>query len=132
MLDRFPKLTIILGHMGEGLPFWVYRMDYMSRLLRQIGTQKHYELDPSEYLRRNFLVTTSGMNHHPPLDLCLKVLGADNVMWAIDYPYQHSPDAVEFLDTAQIDDADRSKIYAGNAERVFGIGARAPATSPSG
>jgi 5-carboxyvanillate decarboxylase len=133
VLDRFPGVKIVLGHMGEGLPFWVYRMDYMSRLLRQIGTQKHYELDPSEYLRRNFLVTTSGMNHAPPLELCIKVLGAENVMWAIDYPYQRSPDAVEFLDAAPISDKDRARVYAGNAERVFGIGARAgAASSPSG
>jgi predicted TIM-barrel fold metal-dependent hydrolase len=127
VLDRFPRLKIVLGHMGEGLPFWVYRMDYMSRLLRRIGTQKHYELDPSEYLRRNFLITTSGMNHHPPLELCLTVLGADNVMWAIDYPYQQTPECVEFMDSAPVSDAVRAQLYAGNAERVFGIGARAAA-----
>jgi 5-carboxyvanillate decarboxylase len=129
VLDRFPRLKIVLGHMGEGLPFWVYRMDYMSRLLRQIGAQKHYELDPSEYLRRNFLVTTSGMNHHPPLELCLKVLGAENVMWAIDYPYQRTPECVEFMDSAPVGDAVRAELYAGNAERAFGIGARAAARS---
>jgi 2,3-dihydroxybenzoate decarboxylase/5-carboxyvanillate decarboxylase len=129
VLDRFPRLKIVLGHMGEGLPFWVYRMDYMSRLLRQIGSQKHYELDPSEYLRRNFLVTTSGMNHHPPLELCLKVLGAENVMWAIDYPYQRTPECVEFMDSAPVGDAVRAELYAGNAERAFGIGARAAARS---
>jgi predicted TIM-barrel fold metal-dependent hydrolase len=127
VFDRFPKLKIVLGHMGEGLPFFVYRIDYMSRLLRQIGSQKRYELDPSEYLRRNFLITTSGMNHAPPLELCLKVLGPDNIMWAIDYPYQHSPDAVQFMDAAPVSDDVREQIYARNAERVFGIGARAAA-----
>jgi predicted TIM-barrel fold metal-dependent hydrolase len=127
VFDRFPKLTIVLGHMGEGLPYFVYRMDYMSRLLRQIGSHKPYELDPSEYLRRNFLITTSGMNHHPPLELCLKELGADNIMWAIDYPYQQTPECVEFMDSAPIGREELEKIYAGNAERVFGIGAHAPA-----
>jgi 5-carboxyvanillate decarboxylase len=129
--DRFPKLRIVVGHMGEGLPFFVYRIDYMSRLLRQLGSHKPYELDPSEYLRRNFLVTTSGMNHDPPLELCLKELGAANIMWAIDYPYQHSPDAVEFMDSAPISDDDRAKIYAANAERAFGIGAPAAAARSS-
>jgi 5-carboxyvanillate decarboxylase len=129
VFDRFPKLKIVLGHMGEGLPYFVYRLDYMSRILRQIGSQKHYELDPSEYLRRNFLITTSGMNHHPPLELCLKVLGADNIMWAIDYPYQQTPECVEFMDSAPIGREDRDKIYAGNAERVFGIGTPAAAAS---
>jgi 5-carboxyvanillate decarboxylase len=130
VFDRFPKLRIVLGHMGEGLPYFVYRLDYMSRILRQIGSQKRYELDPSEYLRRNFLITTSGMNHHPPLELCLKVLGADNIMWAIDYPYQQTPECVAFLDSAPVTQDEREKIYAGNAERAFGIGARAAAGSP--
>jgi 5-carboxyvanillate decarboxylase len=118
--------------MGEGLPYFVYRIDYMSRLLRQIGSQTQYELDPSEYLRRNFVITTSGMNHHPPLELCLSVLGAENIMWAIDYPYQHTPECVEFLDSAPVAHDVREKIYAGNAERVFGIGARAAAGPSSG
>jgi 5-carboxyvanillate decarboxylase len=125
IFDRFPKLKIVLGHMGEGLPYFAYRIDYMSRILRQIGSHKPYELDPSEYLKRNFLITTSGMNHHPPLELCLEELGADNIMWAIDYPYQQTPECVEFMDSAPIAPEDREKIYAGNAERVFGIGARA-------
>jgi 5-carboxyvanillate decarboxylase len=129
VFDRFPDLTIVLGHMGEGLPYFVYRIDYMSRLLREIGSHRPYDLDPSEYLKRNFLVTTSGMNHDPPLELCLKVLGPANVMWAIDYPYQRSPDAVEFMDAAPVSDAVRAQLYAGNAERVFGIGARAAARS---
>jgi 5-carboxyvanillate decarboxylase len=122
VFDRFPRLKIVLGHMGEGLPYFVYRMDYMSRLLRQIGSHKPYELDPSEYLRRNFAITTSGMNHHPPLELCLTELGADNIMWAIDYPYQQTPECVEFMDSAPLEREDLEKIYAGNAERVFGIG----------
>jgi predicted TIM-barrel fold metal-dependent hydrolase len=130
VFDRFPDLRIVLGHMGEGLPYFVYRIDYMSRLLRQIGSHRPYELDPSEYLKRNFLVTTSGMNHDPPLELCLKVLGPANIMWAIDYPYQRSPEAVEFMDAAPLSERQRAQIYAGNAERVFGIGARAAAGSP--
>jgi 5-carboxyvanillate decarboxylase len=129
VFDRFPDLKIVLGHMGEGLPYFVYRMDFMSRILRQIGAQKDYELDPSEYLRRNFLITTSGMNHHPPLELCVKVLGADNIMWAIDYPYQPTPECVEFMDSAPVARDELHKIYAANAERAFGIGAPAAATS---
>jgi 5-carboxyvanillate decarboxylase len=83
----------------------------------------------SEHLRRNFLITTSGMNHHPPLRLCVDVLGADRVMWAIDYPYQQTPECVEFMDTAPLSDEDRAQIYAHNAERAFGIAAPAAAAS---
>jgi 5-carboxyvanillate decarboxylase len=130
VLDRFPKLKIVLGHMGEGLPFWVYRMDFMSRLLQQLGAQK-LELVPSEYLKRNFMITTSGMNHHPALELCRTVLGPDHVMWAIDYPYQQSDEAVAFLDSAQLDDEERAQIYHRNAERVFHIPARTPEPAPA-
>jgi 5-carboxyvanillate decarboxylase len=69
------------------------------------------------------------MNHHPPLQLCVDVLGADHVMWAIDYPYQQTPECVEFMDTAPVSDQDRARIYAHNAERAFGIAAPAAAAS---
>jgi 5-carboxyvanillate decarboxylase len=124
VFDRFPNLQIALGHMGEGLPYWVYRLDYMSVNYLQGITGRKLELTPSEYLRRNFLITTSGMNHEPPLQLCREVLGAERIMWAIDYPYQRTPDAVAFMDSAELPPAEREQIYAGNAERAFNIRAR--------
>ena len=132
VFDRFPNLMIVIGHMGEGLPYFVYRIDYMSRLLQQIGSQRQLELTPSEYLRRNFMITTSGMNHEPALQLCRTVLGVEQLMWAIDYPYQRTDEAVEFLDSADLPEDDRELIYSRNAERVFGIGARTEALSSRG
>ncbi|WP_129793768.1 amidohydrolase family protein [Sphingosinicella sp. CPCC 101087] len=120
VLDRFPKLKIVLGHLGEGIPYWVYRIDHMyPKMARRHPVR--IELAPSEYLKRNFVITTSGMNHHPALEYCLQVLGPDNIMWAIDYPYQAMDEAVAFMDGAPISDADRRKIYSLNALREFRI-----------
>jgi 5-carboxyvanillate decarboxylase len=78
-------------------------------------------LKPSEYFKRNFVITTSGQESHLALDFSIKALGAENVMWAIDYPYQPSAPAVAFMDSAPLSDADKAKVYHQNAERVFRI-----------
>jgi predicted TIM-barrel fold metal-dependent hydrolase len=79
------------------------------------------ELLPGEYMRRNMAITTSGMNWDKALAFCIEAVGIDNIMWAIDYPYQPMPGAVEFMDRAPLSDEDRTKIYSGNAERIFNI-----------
>ena len=118
--DRFPKLKIVLGHMGEGIPYWVYRIDHMYNVV-SANAEERLKRKPSDYLKDNFLITTSGMNHHPALEYCLKVLGPENIMWAIDYPYQDSHEAVGFLDSAEISNADKALIYGGNAAKAFHI-----------
>jgi 5-carboxyvanillate decarboxylase len=126
VFDRFPKLKICLGHMGEGVHFWLWRIDYMSTSAQAQGRAPKLRLKPSEYFKRNFVITTSGQESHLALDFSIKALGADNVMWAIDYPYQPSAPAVAFMDSAPVSDSDKAKIYYQNAERVFHI---APASS---
>jgi 5-carboxyvanillate decarboxylase len=123
VLDRFPGLKIVLGHLGEGLPYWMYRIDYMHPVRASYNTRPALRLTPSEYLKRNFAITTSGMNWAPVLRFCLEAVGADNIMFAIDYPYQVTEGAVRFLDEAEISDEDKRKIYHRNAERIFGIAA---------
>jgi 5-carboxyvanillate decarboxylase len=119
VLDRFPKLKIVLGHMGEGIPYWLWRIDYTYNAFRR--PEQRMQLTPSETFKRNFAITTSGMNSHPVLEYVIKVLGIDNVMWAIDYPYQAAPGSVEFMNTAPVSAADREKLFHGNAERIFKI-----------
>ncbi len=117
VLDRYTKLKIILGHGGEGIPFWLPRMHYMyeaSRAGRHRGS-----LTIPEYFERNFIVTTSGMNDAKVLQFLMEVCSPSRVMWAIDYPYQKTPEAVEFMDRANISRVFKQMIYAGNAERVF-------------
>lgn len=122
VFDAVPKLKVVLGHMGEAIPYWLFRLDYMwCTVAIKMEGRTTLKRKPSEYFRDNFMITTSGMNWNPTLKFCIEVLSADNIMWAIDYPYQTSPDAVAFMNKAPISDADKHKIFHKNAERVFHI-----------
>ena len=116
-LDRFPKLRIILGHMGEALPFWLWRLDFMAAPGSRAGLRN--ELSPSEYFRRNFALTTSGVEDHDVLQLAIQKIGWENVLWAVDWPFQPNQPAVAFMDHAPLSASERQAIYSGNAERLF-------------
>jgi len=123
VFERFPKLKVVLGHMGEGIPYWLYRIDYMHHMTGQwpeTGRAK-LSLTPSETFRRNFAVTTSGVNWDPPLRLCLDALGEENVMFAVDYPYQETHEAADWIRSADISESARRKVAFENAERIFGM-----------
>jgi 5-carboxyvanillate decarboxylase len=123
-LDRFPKLKIILGHCGEAIPFWLFRLDYMhgalSRANRYPGV-KPLEHRISDYMKRNFFVTTSGMAWEPAIMFCRQVLGADRVMYAMDYPYQAVASEVVASDDLPLSDAEKKQFFQTNAERVFSL-----------
>jgi 2,3-dihydroxybenzoate decarboxylase/5-carboxyvanillate decarboxylase len=121
VFDRFPKLKICLGHMGEAVHFWLWRIDFMNGAAQRGGRVPKLELKPSDYFKRNFVITTSGMESDLALDFSLKALGPDNVLWAIDYPYQPTAPAVAWMDRVAVDDEIKHKLYHGNAERVFHI-----------
>jgi 5-carboxyvanillate decarboxylase len=120
VFDQFPTLKVVLGHMGEGLPYWLYRIDYMYNQY----TLGHGKLKkkPSQYVKDNFLITTSGMFDHNVLEYCNKALGPDNIIFAIDYPYQNnSVEAAHFMNSSPLSEADNEKIAHGNAEKLFHI-----------
>jgi 2,3-dihydroxybenzoate decarboxylase/5-carboxyvanillate decarboxylase len=121
LFDRFPKLKIVLGHMGEGLPFWLTRLDFMHDEAVITGNAPKLQLTPSEYFRRNFVITTSGQENHLALKYSLDMLGDDNVMWAIDYPYQPMESAVRFMEAAPISDLVKAKVFGETAARIFQI-----------
>jgi 2,3-dihydroxybenzoate decarboxylase/5-carboxyvanillate decarboxylase len=75
----------------------------------------------AEYFQRNFVITTSGVEDPLALDYAVKKLGVDNVMWAIDYPYQPMKPAVDFMEKAPFDDEVKASLYYKNAERIFRI-----------
>ena len=87
----------------------------------RITPDRMLELTPSEYFKRNFAITTSGVNWLPALKFCIEVLGADNIMWAVDYPYQETVEATQWLNEAPISESDKAKIFHKNAERIFKI-----------
>lgn len=119
LFDRFPRLRVVLGHMGEGLPFWLQRIDNRYLLQVKIGAVAKLPRLPSEYFLEHFVITTSGVMSAPALQLCLAVVGADRIMFAADYPYESVEDGVRFLDEVEIAEEVRRKIYVTNAQRVF-------------
>ncbi len=121
VLDRFPRLQLCIGHMGEAIPFWLWRIDNRWRMSTVPQRGKPLELTPSEYFKRNFVITTSGQENPLALDYSIKTLGIDNVLWAIDHPYQPTAPAVSFMDNAPVTEEEREKLYHLNAERVFHI-----------
>lgn len=117
--DRFPKVKLILGHLGESLPYLLWRLDSGSRL----GSQRaaNHGMLPSEVIRRHIMVTTSGACSNEALLCALSALSEDNVMFSADYPYQDCAVAADFIDAAPIGAAQRAKICHGNAERLIGM-----------
>lgn len=120
VFDDFPNAQLLLGHMGEGLPFALWRLDsrwdFHAHRGIELGLGK-----PSEYLRRNLNITTSGVCSAPPLLCSLLALGADRVLFATDYPFETMESATTFLAQAPISEVDRTKISHGNAERLLGL-----------
>jgi predicted TIM-barrel fold metal-dependent hydrolase len=118
LFDTYPKLKIILGHLGEGLPFAMHRLHEHSW---QAARRKGLKRSPLDYLRDNMVVTTSGNWFEPALVCTLLALGADNILFAIDWPYESNKTGMDFLRKLSISDGDREKIAHGNAERLLGL-----------
>ena len=115
VFDQYPKLQIVIGHMGETLPFMLQRVDVMpmamTKLKRTIST----------YLRENVHYTFSGFNFTPTfLDLLLQV-GVDRIMFSADHPYASMVQARAFLDRLPVSVADKERIAHANAERLFSL-----------
>jgi 5-carboxyvanillate decarboxylase len=124
VFDRFPKLQIVTGHLGEGLPYWFFRIDFMHGASVRAGRYeglKPLKRKASDYLKDNFYYTTSGMAWAPPILYAQSVVGVDRVLYAMDYPYQFVPEEVKVTDELPITALDKKKLYQLNAERVFSL-----------
>jgi predicted TIM-barrel fold metal-dependent hydrolase len=118
VFDRYPSLQLVIGHMGETLPFMLPRielafshpmMSQVTKLDRPIGA----------YFRENLHYTFSGFNWIPTfLNLLLQV-GVDRIMFSADYPYASMAEARAFLDQLPVSPADKVRIAHGNAERLL-------------
>lgn len=122
IFDRYPSLQIIVGHMGEALPYWLYRLDYMHQA--GVRSKRYERMKPlkktiADYMRTNVYVTTSGMAWAPAIKFAQGVLGDDRVMYAMDYPYEYVPDEVRTHDLLDIPFEAKKKLMQTNAERVF-------------
>ena len=116
VFDAFPGLKFILGHLGEGLPFMLHRLNDQTRLA---AARRGLKRTPAEYLTDNLMVTCSG-NFSTAAFLCtIMALGIDNVMFSVDWPYESNLVAVDFLKRQALNEQDLAKIAHQNAERVL-------------
>ncbi|MBE8476462.1 amidohydrolase family protein [Streptomyces justiciae] len=118
VFDDFPKAKLLLGHMGEGLPYVLWRLDSRWGFHAHHGIELKRER-PSEYIRHNLYITTSGVCSSAPLLAALLSMGADHILFGTDYPFEDIETATRFLRTAPISDADRLKIGQQNAEKLL-------------
>ena len=124
IFDRYPDLQIAVGHGGEAIPYWLYRIDFMHKA--GVASQRYERLKPLKKgmvacLRENVLATTSGLPFPPAIKLMLEVMGEDRVMYAMDYPYEYVADEVRAHDLLDIPDTTKKKLMQTNAERVFAL-----------
>ena len=112
VFDRYPAARVILGHMGEGLPFQLWRFDSRWKIANRV---RELNKQPSEYFGTNILVTTSGVASLAPMLCAVSALGEENVMFSIDYPFEDSAIACDFIDHAAISEDLRAKLCHGNA-----------------
>ena len=119
LFDDYPKLKIILGHLGEGLPCNIWRID--NRVSRTLGAKPRAKLPIGHYLRENFYITTSGNFRTQTLTEVMMEVGSERILYSVDYPFEDMAVAAEWLDHAAISEADRSKIGRNNAVKLFRI-----------
>lgn len=118
LFDRHPRVTVMLGHLGEFLPFAIHRLEQRMARLPQVRLQR----SPTEVLQENFYVTTSGNCHTPSLNACIEQLGAEHVMFAADYPFEVVSEATTWFDALTLDPLTKSLIERGNAHKLLGVG----------
>ena len=113
VFDRFPKAKIILGHMGEGLPFSLWRIN------QALSRQGNRPIPFRDVFCEHFWITTSGNFSNPALLCSVMEMGADRVLFSVDYPFVDNPPGVEWMKTVPLGNEDREKILHGNAERLL-------------
>lgn len=118
LFDEYPKLKIILGHLGEGIPFGIWRVDHR---IKAAASKPKAKLTMAHYLRENFYITTSGNFRTEALTDVILEVGADRVLYSVDYPFEDMIEAKDWFDQAAIGEPERKKIGWSNAQKLFRI-----------
>lgn len=118
LFDKYAGIRIILGHMGETLPFLLWRLDSRWEIIKH---PKELQKTPSHYIKKHFYVTTSGMCSNGPLNCAIQELGEERVMFSVDYPYESSKIAANFIEQAPISKKVLEKICYENARSVLNL-----------
>ena len=113
LFEKFPKLQLIIGHMGEGLPYALARS---SKVISGIAKLPQ---SVAEYFHENIHVTTSGYFTQPPFECALEVVGIDRLMFSVDYPFSPNTIGREFLSAVQLSEQDMAKLSYQNAEKLL-------------
>jgi len=118
LFDEYPALTIILGHMGEGLPYSMWRIDNCNAW---VGQKRPFPAQRTlgEYFRENFYLTTSGNFHTPTLNAAIAEIGAGRILFSTDWPFENIDHAADWFDAASISEPDRQRIGRNNAAELF-------------
>jgi predicted TIM-barrel fold metal-dependent hydrolase len=114
VFDAYPKLKIVLGHLGETLPFLVWRVD---QALARPGAAKPMSF--RDLFCGHFYITTSGNFSNPALLCCVMEMGIDRILFAVDWPFVANKPAVDWIDTVPLCDEDKIKLLSGNARKLF-------------
>ena len=117
IFDKYPKLNIIIGHMGEMLPMMMVRSE---RALKP-GNGGANQRGLAETFHKQVHITTSGFFTQPPLRIALDTFGVDNIMFSVDYPFSTNQQGIDFLNAIELPAADLEKIAHGNADRLLGL-----------
>jgi 2,3-dihydroxybenzoate decarboxylase len=117
VFERYPKARLVLGHMGETLPLNLWRFD--SRWMVCNRGSRTLPQMPSFYIKRNIAITTSGVCADAPLRCALDAMGEDHVMFSVDYPFEKTELAAQFIEQAKISEKERIKVAYENAKRIL-------------
>jgi 2,3-dihydroxybenzoate decarboxylase len=112
VFDKYPGLKIILGHMGEGLPFYLWRI---SHGLRATLSERSFR----DIFCEHFYVTTSGFFSDPALVCCMMEMGIDRILFSVDYPFADNPPGTKWTETLPLCAEDKEKLLSGNAKRIL-------------
>jgi predicted TIM-barrel fold metal-dependent hydrolase len=112
VFDAHPGLKVILGHMGEGLPFYLWRISYG---LRQSMSERTFR----EIFCEHFWITTSGFFSDPALLCCTMEMGIDRILFSVDYPFMENAPGAEWIKTLPLSAEDQQKLLNGNARRLL-------------
>jgi 2,3-dihydroxybenzoate decarboxylase len=114
--DRFPRATLALGHLGEMMPYLLWRFDSRARFYGVKLARR-----PSDYIRENIVMTISGMYSAEPLNCAIGAVGRDRIMFATDYPFEPAGEASKFIDHVPLAEDVRADICFNNTARLLGL-----------
>ena len=120
LFDRYPRLNVVLGHLGEGLLMAIPRMEHRLRH-QSPDTHGAHEKPPTHYLNNNFYVTSSGIFRTPSLQSAILEFGADRILFAVDYPFESITEVASWFDSCPISEEDRLKIGRTNTANLLGL-----------